>query len=92
MAWIKNALDLSIQSMSYPTVPTSLLKLDIILPPRTYQEQLNMPDPTPGCMPPSWDYEFDGAQGLVDLSWTQRVPLIQQDDIDKNLLYNQYPY
>ena len=43
-------------------------------------------------MPPSRDYEFDGTQGLVDLSWTQQVPLIQQDDIDKNLLYNQYPY
>ena len=35
---------------------------------------------------------FDGAQGLVDLSWEQQVPLIQPDDIDKNPLHNQYPY
>ena len=26
------------------------------------------------------------------MSWEQRVPLIQEDDIDKNLLCNQYPY
>ena len=38
------------------------------------------------------DYDFDGAQGLVDLSWSQSVLLIQQDDINKDLLYNQYPY
>ena len=37
-------------------------------------------------------HKFDGAQGLVDLSWTQRVPPLQQDDIDKDPLYNQYPY
>ena len=35
---------------------------------------------------------FDGTQGLVDLSWEQWVLVIQQDDIDKNPLYNQYPY
>ena len=31
-------------------------------------------------------------QGLVDISWEQRIPLIQPDDVDKDLLYNQYPY
>ena len=35
---------------------------------------------------------FDGAQGLIDLSWEQWVPVIQQDDINKNPLYNQYQY
>ena len=35
---------------------------------------------------------FDGAQGLIDVSWEQRVPVIQQDEIDKNPLYTQYPY
>ena len=35
---------------------------------------------------------FDGAQGLVDISWEQWVPLIQPDDVDKDPLYNQYPY
>ena len=35
---------------------------------------------------------FDGAQGLVDISWEQWVPSIQLDDVDKDPLYNQYPY
>ena len=35
---------------------------------------------------------FDSAQGLLDISWEQRVPLIQLDDVDKDPLYNQYPY
>ena len=35
---------------------------------------------------------FDSTQGLVDISWEQRVPLIQLDDMDKDPLYNQYPY
>ena len=35
---------------------------------------------------------FNGAQGLVDISWEQQVPLIQPDDMDKDLFYNQYPY
>ena len=35
---------------------------------------------------------FDSAQGLVDISWEQWVPLIQLDDMDKDPLYNQYPY
>ena len=28
----------------------------------------------------------------MDISWEQQVPTIQPDDIDRNLLYNQYPY
>ena len=35
---------------------------------------------------------FDSTQGLVDISWEQRVPSIQLDDVDKDPLYNQYPY
>ena len=37
-------------------------------------------------------YKFDGAQGLVDLSWTQWVPPLMQDDSDKDPMYNHYPY
>ena len=43
-------------------------------------------------MPQPWNYTFDSAQGLIDISWEQRVPPIQLDDIDKDPLYNQYPY
>ena len=31
-------------------------------------------------------------QGLVDISWEQWVPSIQLDDMDKDPLYDQYPY
>ena len=57
-----------------------------------FQEQWGHPDVPPGCIPQPTDYMFDGAQGLVDISWEQRVPIIQPDYIDKDLLYNQYPY
>ena len=92
IARIENTLDLSLQSKAYPMVLTSLLNPDIMLPPKTFWEWQELPDAPPGRMPLPADYEFDGAQGLVDLSWAQWVPLIQQDNIDKNLLYNQYPY
>ena len=73
-------------------VPTSLLNPEIVLPPKTFWEQWGLPEVPPGFRPQPQDYVFDGAQGLVDLSWEQWVPLIQQDDIDKNPLYNHYLY
>ena len=73
-------------------VPTSLLNLEIVLPPKVFWEQRGLPEVPLGRMPQPRYYMFDGAQGLIDLSWEQRVPVIQQDDIDKNPLYNQYPY
>ena len=43
-------------------------------------------------MPEPQEYELDGARGLIDLSWSQRAPQIQPDDIDRDLRYSQYPY
>ena len=43
-------------------------------------------------MPEPREYNLDGAQGLVDLSWTQRAPQIEPDDIDMDPKYSQYPY
>ena len=74
-------------------VLTSLLNPDIVLPPKTFREWQELPEAPPGRMPSALGlYILEGAKGLMDLSWEQRVPLIQQDDIDKNPLYNQYPY
>ena len=78
--------------MVYPMVLTSLLNPEIVLPPKTFWEQQDLPEIPLGHMPQPQDYMFDGIQGLVDLSWEPWVPLMQQDDIDKNLLYNQYLY
>ena len=43
-------------------------------------------------MPEPWEYELDGTWGLIDLLWSQRVPQIQPDDIDRDPRYSQYPY
>ena len=43
-------------------------------------------------MPEPWEYELDGARGLIDLSWSQQAPQMVTDDIDKDPRYSQYPY
>ena len=43
-------------------------------------------------MPEPQEFTIDGARGLVDLSWAQWAPQIQQDDIDRDPRFNQYPY
>ena len=34
---------------------------------------------------------MDGAQGLVDLDWSQRMPIFHPDDIDCDPWFSQYP-
>ena len=43
-------------------------------------------------MPEPREYELDGTRGLIDLSWSQRAPQIQLDDIDRDPRFSQYPY
>ena len=71
----ENSLDLSLEGTAYPMVLTSLLNLEIVLPPKTFRELRGLLEVPPGCMPKPQEYVFDGAHGLVDLSWEQRVPL-----------------
>ena len=73
-------------------VPTSLINPDIILPTRMYQAQHGLGELPPSHMPEPREFNLDGARGLVDLSWTQQVPQIQPDDIDRDPRYSQYPY
>ena len=35
---------------------------------------------------------MDGAQGLVDLDWSQCMPIFNLDDIDRNPRFSQYPF
>ena len=91
VAWFENTLDLSDESLSYPMVPTSLINPDIILPTRLYKAQHGLTEHPPSHMPEPREFNVDGTQGLVDLSWDQQVPPIQLDDIDKDPRYNQYP-
>ena len=43
-------------------------------------------------MPEPREYELDGTRGLIDLSWSQRAPQMQPDDIDRDPRYSQYLY
>ena len=92
VAWIENTLNLSDESPSYPMVPTSLLNPDIVLPTRQYRVQHSLTELPPSCVPEPREYNLDGTQGLLDLSWTQWALQIQLDDIDRGLVYSQYPY
>ena len=38
------------------------------------------------------EYEMDGARGLVDLDWSQHMPIFQPDDVDCDPRFSQYPY
>ena len=92
IAQIENSLDLSLQGTAYQMIPMSLLNPEIVLPPKVFQEREGMPEVPPGRIPQPQSHTYDGAQGLVDLSWEQRAPVIEQDEIDKNPLYNKYLY
>ena len=92
VARIKNTLDLTDESPTYPLVPTSLCNLEIVLHPRLFWEQCSLPELPPSRMPEPREYELDGAQGLIDLSWSQRAPQMVMDDIDRDPRYSQYPY
>ena len=92
MAQIENTLNLTDESPTYPLVPTSLRNPEIVLHLRLFWEQHGLPELQPSCMPEPWEYELDGTQGLIDLSWSQQVPQMQSDDIDRDPRYSQYPY
>ena len=68
------------------------MSTDIVLSTRQYQAEHGLREFPPSHMPEPREFNLDGTQGLVDLSWNQRVPQIQQDDINKDSRYSQYPY
>ena len=94
---IKDSLDLDRLSnrefqVPFWPIPCSLKNLDIILHPEKIAERQNLPPLTAGRVKPAREYEVDGAVGSVDVSWSQRIPGIVEDAIDKDPRYNQYPY
>ena len=92
VARIENTLDLMDESPTYPLVPTSLHNPEIVLPPRLFWEQHGLPEPPPSHMGEPQEYELDGVWGLIDLSWSQRAPQVQPDNIDRDPKYSQYLY
>ena len=92
VARIENILDLMNESPSYPMIPTSLVNPDIVLPHKLFREHRGLPEIPPGHNPEPREYEMDGARGLVDLDWSQRTPIFQPDDVDRDPRFSQYPY
>ena len=89
---IENIIDLTEESPSYSIVPTSLVNPDIVLPHSLFRECRGLPEIPPGRNSEPREYEMDGAQGLVDLDWSQRMPIFHLDDIDRDPRFNQYPF
>ena len=92
VARIENSLDLTEESPSYSVAPTSLVNPDIVLSHRLFWERRGLPEIPPGRNPEPREYEMDGARGLVDLDWSQRMPIFQPDDIDRDPRFTQYPF
>ena len=97
IARINNSLDLDRLSnkefsVPYHPIPCSLKNPDIILHLDEFAKRQLIPPPAPGWVRPAQDYNVDGIVGSVDVSWTQRIPGIVEDAIDKDPRYNQYLY
>ena len=92
MARIENILDLTEESLSYSIIPTSLVNPDIVLPHRLFRERRGLPEIPPGHNPEPREYEMDGAWGLVELDWSQHMPIFHPDDIDHDPWFSQYPF
>ena len=92
VAWIKNSLDLTKESLLYSVVPTSLVNPDIVLPHSLFWEHQGLPEIPTGQNPEPREYEMDGAPGLIDLDWSQCTPIFHQDDIDRDPWFTQYPF
>ena len=92
VARVENSIDLTEESPSYSVVPTCLVNPDIILPHNLFRECQGLPEIPPGRNPEPREYEMDGAQGLIDLDWSQRTPIFHPDDIDRDPRFTQYPF
>ena len=92
VAQIENSLDLTEESPSYSVVPTSLVNPDIVLPHSLFRECRGLPEIPPGRNPEPREYKMDGARGLVDLDWSQHMPIFHPDDIDSDPRFTQYPF
>ena len=92
VARIENSLDLTEESPSYSVAPTSLVNPDIVLPHNLFQECRGLPEIPTGRNPEPREYEMDGARGLIDLDWSQRMPIFHLDDIDRDPRFTQYPF
>ena len=92
VARIENSLNLTEESPWYSIIPTSLVNPDIVLSHRLFRECRGLPEIPSGRNPEPREYEMDGAWGLVDLDWSQRMPIFHPDDIDRDPRFSQYPF
>ena len=89
---VENSIDLMEESPSYSLIPTSLVNPDIALPHSLFREHQGLPEIPPGRNPEPREYEMDGVRGLIDLDWSQRMPIFHPDDINRDPRFTQYPF
>ena len=89
---LENMLDLTLESPSYSMAPTSLVNPDIVLPHHEFRKRRGLPELPLGRGPEQREYSMDGVRGLIDLDWSQRIPIFHLDDINRDPHFNQYPY
>ena len=92
VARVENSIDLMEESPLYSVVPTSLINPDIVLPHSLFLERRGLPEIPPGRNPEPREYEIDGAWCLIDLDWSQWMPIFHPDDIDRDPRFTQYPF
>ena len=92
VAQVENSIDLTEESPSYSVIPTSLVNPDIVLPHSLFWEHRGLPEIPPGRNPEPREYEMDGARGLIDLDWSQRMPIFHPDNINCDPRFTQYPF
>ena len=80
------------ESPSYSIVPTSLVNPDIVLHHSLFRECRGLLEIPPGRNPEPREYGMDGAWGLIDLDWSQHMPIFHLDDIDCDPWFTQYPF
>ena len=92
VARVENSIDLTEESPLYSVVPTSLVNPDIVLPHSLFRERRGLPEIPPGRNPEPREYKMDGAGGMIDMDWSQRMPIFHPDDIDRDPQFTQYPF
>ena len=89
---MKTSLDLMEESPSYSIVPTSLVNPDIVLPHKLFLERRGLLEIPSGLISEPREYKMDRAQGLIDLDWSQCMPIFHPDDINHDPRFFPIPF
>ena len=92
MGRVENYMDLTNESPSFSVIPMCIVNPDIILPSKLFWERRGLPEVQPRHGEAPREYKMDGACSLVDLDWSEWIPIFHPDDINCDPRFNQYLY